>query len=70
MDIHAWKDLVETALIVGGVVWGAIKVTAKFSLLDEIPQKVDELGEKIDKVDGKVENLTGQMEMIKRVSRF
>lgn len=69
MDIHAIRDLVETVMIVGGVIWGAVKITSKFSALDSIPQKLDDLDQKVDIIDGKVENLSGQLDVYKSMTR-
>ena len=65
MDTHAIRDLIETVMIVGGVVWGVAKFTSKVSLLERIPEQLSALDEKIDKVDTKVDTLTGAFEIYK-----
>ncbi len=69
MDFHTVKDMIETGVIVGGVIWGAVKVTSKFDMLNTIPEKIDALDNKVDIIDGKVENLSGQLEVNKSISR-
>lgn len=69
LTAHDYKDLIETASLLGGIIWGFIKFTAKLQVLERIPERLDELGQQINTVDRKVENLAGQFEIVKSYGR-